>query len=66
MAWIEQEVKRIKVGDYVTTTKIHKHPWGMGYFEKGSKVKITAIDDMRGYSIADDEGHSITEIGWVI
>jgi hypothetical protein len=32
----------------------------------GTEVKVTAIDNMRGYSIEDDDGHSITEIGWVI
>lgn len=65
MAWVEQK-KKIEVGDYVITTKKHKHPCGIGYFEKGTRVKVTEIDNMRGYSIADDEGHSITEIGWVI
>ena len=65
MAWIEQK-RKIEVGDRVVTTRLHKHPCGIGYFEKGTEVKVTAIDDMRGYSIEDDEGHSITEIGWVI
>ena len=65
MAWVEQK-KKIEVGDTVITTKVHKHPCGMGYFEKGTPVKVTSIDDMRGYSIADDEGHEICEIGWTI
>lgn len=65
MAWVEQR-RKIEVGDRVVTTRKHKHPCGIGYFEKGTEVKVTAIDDMRGYSIEDDEGHSITEIGWVI
>ena len=65
MAWVEQK-KKIEVGDYVITTKKHKHPCGIGYFEKGTRVKVTAIDNMRGYSIEDDEGHSIAELGWTI
>ena len=65
MAWIETK-KKIEVGDYVITTKKHQHPFGIGYFEKGTPVRVTAIDDMRGYSIADDEGHQICEIGWTI
>lgn len=65
MAWVEQK-RKIEVGDRVITTRKHNHPFGIGYFEKGTEVKVTAIDDMRGYSIEDDEGHAITEIGWVI
>lgn len=65
MAWVEQK-REIKVGDRVVTTRKHNHPWGIGYFEKGTEVIVTDIDNMRGYSIEDDDGHSITEIGWVI
>lgn len=65
MAWVEQR-RKIEVGDRVVTTRKHRHPCGIGYFEVGTEVKVTAIDDMRGYSIEDDYGHSITEIGWVI
>ena len=32
----------------------------------GSRVKITDIDPMRGYSIVDEEGNRISEIGWII
>ncbi|MBQ3944140.1 MAG: hypothetical protein II670_00825 [Alphaproteobacteria bacterium] len=65
MAWVAQR-RKIEVGDRVVTTRTHRHPCGIGYFEKGTEVKVTAIDDMRGYSIEDDDGHSIAEVGWVI
>lgn len=65
MAWVAQR-RKIEVGDRVVTTRKHIHPWGIGYFEVGTEVKVTAIDNMRGYSIEDDDGHAITEIGWVI
>lgn len=65
MAWVETK-KQIRVGDWVETTKVHKHPCGTGYFERGSLVKVINIDPMRGYSIEDGDGHRITEIGWVI
>ena len=65
MAWVETK-KQIKVGDWVETKMVHKHPWGTGYFERGSLVKVTAIDPMRGYTIEDGDGHRIAEIGWII
>ena len=67
MAWVEtKKKKKIELGDYVVTTRKHNHPCGIGYFEKGTLVKVTDIDNMRGYSIEDDEGHTLIEIGWVI
>ncbi len=65
MAWVETK-KQIRVGDWVETTKIHRHPSNIGYFERGSLVKVIAIDPMRGYSIEDGDGHRILEIGWII
>ena len=65
MAWVETK-KQIRVGDWVETKTVHKHPSGIGYFERGSLVKVIDIDPMRGYSIEDGDGHRITEIGWII
>jgi len=37
-----------------------------GTFTIGSKVKIIDIDPIRGYSIEDNEGNKMYEIGWII
>lgn len=52
------------IGDEVITTRIHESCGG--YFEIGSKVKIIDIDSIRGYSIQDNFGNRILEIGWYI
>jgi len=36
-----------------------------GKFTTGSRVKITDIGE-RGYSIEDEEGNRVVEIGWTI
>jgi len=66
MAWVDTSKPEKKVGSWVKTTKIHRSPTGQGYFERGTLVQIIAIDNMRGYSIADDKGHMICELGWTI
>ena len=58
------EFKKPQIGDCVKTTIVHKSL--SGKFTKGSLVKITEIDDVRGYTIEDSEGHTISEIGWKI
>lgn len=62
MAYIKNNVNSI--GTQVTTTIIHSSL--SGTFTKGSKVKIIGIDPIRGYSIEDDEGNKMYEIGWII
>lgn len=53
-----------KIGDWVITTK--RHASMAGAFTKGSKVKIIDIDPVRGYSICDEHGNRMCEIGWQI
>jgi hypothetical protein len=36
----------------------------IGYFQIGSVVTITAVDDIRGYTFEDDKGNRIIEAGW--
>ena len=62
MAYIKS--KNPQIGDWVKTTIVHKSL--SGKFTKGSLVKITEIDDVRGYTIEDGEGHTMCEIGWKI
>lgn len=52
-----------QIGRWVETTTEHKSLCGK--FTKGTKVKITDIGE-RGYSIEDEEGNKMFEIGWVI
>lgn len=62
MAFIKT-TKGLKIGDRVKTTVEHSN--FEGYMEIGTEVTITDIGE-RGYSIKDDEGNEITEIGWII
>ena len=43
-----------------------QHECLVGILESGTNVKITDIDDIRGYTISDFDGHVISEIGWII
>jgi hypothetical protein len=54
----------IKIGDYVITTK--KHSCLARTFAKGTRVKVTGCDDMRGFTIENSKGEKIAEIGWEI
>lgn len=36
----------------------------VGGFTKGSIVKITGYDPVRGYTFTDAEGHQVIEAGW--
>lgn len=62
MAYISSN-KNFEIGDWVVTTKVHESM--SGKFTKGSRVKITDIGE-RGYSIEDEEGNRVVEIGWII
>lgn len=53
-----------KIGDWVTTTRVHESM--ISKFTKGSKVKITDINPIRGYTIEDEDGNRLCEIGWCI
>ena len=52
-----------EIGDWVLTTRVHESMTGK--FTKGSRVKITDIGE-RGYSIEDEEGNRVVEIGCII
>ena len=52
------------IGDVVTTAREHSSL--LGKFTKGSHVKIVDIDPVRGYTIEDENGNRISEIGWII
>lgn len=54
----------LNIGDWVETTVEHESL--SGTFTVGSKVKIIDIDPMRGYSIEDEAGNRILEIGWTV
>jgi hypothetical protein len=62
MAFIKNESP--KIGDWVFTRKSHSAM--SGTMTAGSRVKITDVDPMRGYSIVDEEGNRLCEIGWII
>lgn len=53
-----------KIGNVVTTTR--EHSSFLGKFTKGSLVKIVDIDPVRGYTIEDEFGNRVSEIGWII
>ena len=53
-----------KIGDWVITC--HNHSSLSGTMLAGSRVQIIGIDEMRGYSIQDEEGNRVIEIGWEI
>lgn len=61
MAFIKNNTHEI--GDWVVTTRVHESM--VGKFTKGSRVKIMDIGE-RGYSIEDENGNRVVEIGWVI
>ena len=63
MAYIKAS-SSYEIGKWVVTKK--KHTSLGGTFAKGSKVKITGCDPIRGYSIEDKKGNKIIEIGWVV
>lgn len=50
------------VGKKVKLTKVKMSI--MGYFEVGSIVTITDVDDVRGYTFTDSDGNSVCEAGW--
>ena len=62
MTFIKNE--RPKSGDWVYTRK--RHTCMAGTMTRGSRVKIIDIDQMRGYSIEDEDGNKLYEIGWYI
>ena len=61
MAYIKNNTHEI--GNWVYTTRVHESM--VGKFTKGSRVKITDIGE-RGYTIEDEDGNRICEIGWEI
>ena len=61
MAYIKNNT--YELGNWVVTTRVHESM--AGKFTKGSRVKITDIGK-RGYSIEDENGNRVVEIGWVI
>lgn len=58
MAYIKNNTHEI--GNWVFTTRVHESM--VGKFTKGSRVKIIDIGE-RGYSIEDEEGNRVVEIG---
>ena len=66
MGWVNKLIDKNKksIGDVVKTTI--QYECLVGILESGTNVKITDIDDMRGYTISDFDGHIISEIGWII
>lgn len=62
MAYIKNSTNEI--GSLVITTREHSSL--IGKFTKGSIVKITDIDPVRGYTIEDENGNKVSEIGWTI
>lgn len=53
-----------KIGDWVKTKRVHVCL--NGKMSRGSLVKITDIDPVRGYAIEDENGNQVIEIGWTI
>ena len=62
MAYIKNSTTEI--GNVVKTTREHSSM--VGKFTKGSHVKIVDIDPIRGYTIEDENGNRVGEIGWII
>ncbi len=54
----------IEIDTVVKTTREHSSL--LGKFTKGSHVKIVDIDPVRGYTIEDEHGNRVSEIGWII
>ncbi len=63
MAYIKT-INQLEIGTKVVTIIEHKSMGGK--FEIGSEVIIIGIDPIRGYSIQDNYGNKMIEIGWVI
>ena len=59
MAFIKNETP--KICDWTITTK--SHSCLRGTMVRGTRVKIIGIESMRGYSIEDEEGNCVLEIG---
>ena len=59
MAYVKNN--KVEVGDWVETTR--KVDSCAGYFEKGTKVKITGIT-YRGYDLEDEYGNRVIETGF--
>ena len=55
---------QFNIGDWIETTVEHNSLYGT--FTVGTKVKIIDIDPMRGYSIEDETGNRMLEIGWTV
>ena len=53
-----------EIGNMVTTTREHSSL--LGKFTTRSHVKIVDIDPVRGYTIEDENGNRVSEIGWTI
>ena len=53
-----------EISNWVTTTR--EHCSLVGKFTTGSHVKIVDIDPIRGYTIEDENGNRVSEIGWTI
>lgn len=54
----------IEIDTVVKTTREHSSM--VGKFTTGSHVKIVDIDPVRGYTIEDENGNRVSEIGWII
>ena len=55
---------QFNIGDWTETTVEYNSLCGT--FTVGTKVKIIDIDPMRGYSIEDETGNRMLEIGWTV
>lgn len=55
---------QFNIGDWIETTVEHESL--SGTFTVGSKVKIIGIDPMWGYSVEDEDGNQMWEIGWTV
>lgn len=54
--------QRFNVGDIVVTKDYTSSL--SGHFEPGTKVKITYVDEIRGYDLEDEEGNQLLETGF--
>ena len=59
-----KENRQFNIGDWIETTVEYNSLCGT--FTVGTKVKIIDIDPMRGYSIEDETGNRMLEIGWTV
>ena len=60
MAFIKND--NVEVGDWGYTTRKVKS--SSGYFEEGTKVQVTCIDEKHGYDLEDEYGNHILECGF--